>query len=64
MPALPDDLTGETFCKVFGSTNPLMEHFLLEKQLKGPSWLQITKPLHVQESGQQHSWCKFEVSYT
>ncbi|ODN03191.1 DNA polymerase alpha catalytic subunit [Orchesella cincta] len=59
LPPLPEDLQGTTFSKVFGSSSPLLENFLLEKQLKGPSWLQIKNARQV-ESGQQHSWCKFE----
>ncbi|CAL8118832.1 unnamed protein product [Orchesella dallaii] len=59
LPPLPEDLQGNTFSKVFGSASPLLENFLLEKQIKGPSWLQVTSP-HQVESGQQHSWCKFE----
>ncbi len=60
MPSLPFDLKGETFSHVFGSASPLMENFLLDKKLKGPSWLQIKNPEQV-ENGQQQSWCKFEV---
>jgi len=63
LPPLPADLNGETFSHVFGTGTPLMENFLLEKKLKGPSWLQIRNPQQV-EPGQQHSWCKIEVIWT
>jgi DNA polymerase alpha subunit A len=58
---LPDDLEGETFSKVFGASSSLLENLLLEKKLKGPSWLQIRNPIQI-EPGQQQSWCKVEVS--
>lgn len=58
-PALPMELQGETFSKVFGTNTALFEQFVLCRNIMGPCWLKI-------EGGnfnavQNASWCKLEV---
>lgn len=60
LPTLPEDLTGHSFSKIFGTYSSLLENLLLEKKLKGPSWLEIKNPVQV-EPAKQQSWCKIEV---
>jgi len=43
-PALPRDLSGETFSHVFGANKSSLELFLLEQKIRGPCWLDITTP--------------------
>jgi len=58
-PALPPDLKGETFCRVFGTPQTSMECFLLDQKIKGPGWLDIKSAL---PSSPPVSWCKMEAS--
>jgi DNA polymerase alpha subunit A len=57
-PALPSDLTGNTFCHVFGTNTSSLELFITQQKLKGPSWLHLKNPRPVL---QPISWCKMEV---
>ena len=57
-PALPSDLCGQTFSHVFGTNTSSLELFLLERQIKGPGWLDVTLP---QISSPSVSWCRIEV---
>jgi len=41
-PTLPADLSGETFSRVFGTNTSALEMFLLDRKMKGPSWLDIS----------------------
>lgn len=34
-PALPSDLSGETFSRVFGAQQSSLEHFLVSRKIKG-----------------------------
>ncbi|XP_052105058.1 DNA polymerase alpha catalytic subunit-like [Mytilus californianus] len=60
-PALPSDLSGNTFSHVFGTHVSSLEHLVLETKMKGPSWLDIKCP---QISTPPISWCKLEVFVT
>eukprot|EP00090_Calanus_glacialis_P016583 TRINITY_DN25936_c0_g1_i4.p1 TRINITY_DN25936_c0_g1~~TRINITY_DN25936_c0_g1_i4.p1 ORF type:complete len:1464 (-),score=583.40 TRINITY_DN25936_c0_g1_i4:126-4448(-) len=60
-PALPPDLKGETFCRVFGAPQTSLEWFLLEQKIKGPGWLDIKTAI---PSSPPVSWCKLEASVT
>jgi hypothetical protein len=40
-PALPADLAGRSFKRVFGATQSCMELFLLKRDLMGPCWLTV-----------------------
>ncbi|ELU17443.1 hypothetical protein CAPTEDRAFT_228337 [Capitella teleta] len=59
--ALPNDLKGDTFSHIFGTTTSSLELFLIERGLKGPRWLDIKLP---QLSHPPISWCKVEALVT
>lgn len=56
--ALPMNLSGNTFSHVFGTNTSYLELFLLQKQIKGPCWLNLSDP---EPASNNASWCKFEV---
>jgi len=43
-PALPADLAGATFSRVFGTNTSALEKLILDCRIKGPCWLDITSP--------------------
>ncbi|KAJ6667574.1 hypothetical protein lerEdw1_016695 [Lerista edwardsae] len=55
---LPQDLKGETFSHIFGTNTSSLELFLMNRKIKGPSWLEIKSP---QLLNQPVSWCKVEA---
>lgn len=57
-PALPSDLNGETFSKIFGANQSSLEYLLLSCKIKGPAWLEIKDP---SSASPPTSWCKFEA---
>jgi DNA polymerase alpha subunit A len=57
-PALPSDLLGETFSRVFGTNQSSLEHFLISRRIRGPCWLDIRLPA---PSSPPTSWCKVEA---
>lgn len=57
-PALPEDLSGKTFSRVFGTNTSFLELLLLDQKIKGPCWLDIKVP---QLTKNPMSWCKLEV---
>ncbi|XP_022162761.1 DNA polymerase alpha catalytic subunit [Myzus persicae] len=57
-PPLPEDLSGKTFSRVFGTNTSFLELLLLDQKIKGPCWLDIKIP---QLSNNPMSWCKIEV---
>ncbi|CAL4103579.1 unnamed protein product, partial [Meganyctiphanes norvegica] len=57
-PSLPSDVCGETFSHVFGSNTSSLEMFLLDRKIKGPSWIEIHLP---QLPSPPVSWCKVEA---
>ncbi|GJJ73079.1 DNA polymerase alpha subunit A [Entomortierella parvispora] len=58
-PSLPADLTGETFSHVFGTNTSALEHFIIKRNLMGPSWLEIS---NAQLNSAKVSWCKTEFT--
>lgn len=58
-PALPNNMTGETFSHVFGTTTALFEQFVLWKNIMGPCWLTMDKGEFTQLNNA--SWCKLEL---
>ncbi|CAG8474984.1 7713_t:CDS:10 [Funneliformis mosseae] len=56
--ALPKNLSGKTFSRVFGTNTSALELFLLKRKIKGPCWLEIKDSL-VETS--KISWCKLEL---
>ncbi|VDK25164.1 unnamed protein product [Anisakis simplex] len=41
-PKLPTDLKGNTFSHVFNMTATAMERLLMEVDMRGPSWLEVS----------------------
>ncbi|XP_020388539.2 DNA polymerase alpha catalytic subunit [Rhincodon typus] len=58
LPPLPSDLKGETFSQVFGTNSSSLELLLLNRKIKGPSWLEVKAP---QLANNPMSWCKVEA---
>ncbi|KAK3679444.1 DNA-directed DNA polymerase alpha catalytic subunit pol1 [Recurvomyces mirabilis] len=61
-PALPMDISGETFSRAFGTNTALFEQFVLWKNIMGPCWLKIDGGDF--ESASNASWCKLELQVT
>ncbi|KAK3094405.1 hypothetical protein FSP39_001308, partial [Pinctada imbricata] len=59
IPALPSDLSGETFSHVFGTHTSSLEHLLIDCKMKGPGWLELKNP---QTTSPAISWCKLEAT--
>ncbi|KKZ63758.1 DNA polymerase alpha subunit A [[Emmonsia] crescens] len=57
-PALPIDVKGETFSRVFGINTALFEQFVLWKNIMGPCWLKLEEADFTAVNGA--SWCKLE----
>ncbi len=57
-PALPSDLKGETFSRVFGAAQSSLEQLLLSRKMKGPGWIDIVDPT---PTGAPISHCKVEA---
>ena len=55
--ALPRDIKGRTFSRVFGTRTSALELVMLKRQLMGPAWLRIDG---VQSAQSALSWCRFE----
>lgn len=60
-PQLPSDLSGDTFSRVLGASTPIIELFLLDTKLKGPSWLEVSNAEPVLESDKS-SYCELEFA--
>jgi len=58
-PALPADLQGDTFSRVFGTPQTSLEHLLLQQRIKGPGWLDLHQAAAVSA---QVSWCRLEAT--
>ncbi|KAF9209565.1 DNA-directed DNA polymerase alpha catalytic subunit pol1 [Haplosporangium sp. Z 27] len=58
-PSLPADITGETFSHVFGTNTSALEHFIIKRNLMGPSWLEIK---NAKLNNTKMSWCKSEFT--
>lgn len=65
-PALPNDLTGRTFSRAFGTQTSAMELFLLKRKIMGPCWLKVESPdvIGPATGADQKllSWCKAEFN--
>lgn len=50
-PPLPENLKGKTFSHIFGLKTSSLELFLMERKIRGPSWIDVKTPrkfsLHV-----------------
>ncbi|XP_024937834.1 DNA polymerase alpha catalytic subunit [Cephus cinctus] len=58
-PPIDSNYTGNTFEHIFGSSVSALELLLIERNIKGPCWLDIKCPVPSQNS---NSWCKIQVS--
>ncbi|CAL7943529.1 unnamed protein product [Xylocopa violacea] len=58
-PPIPSDYSGSSIERVFGTTVNALELFLIERNIKGPCWLDIKCPL---PTGIQTSWCKLQAT--
>jgi len=56
-----ENVRGKTFSHVFGNNSSALELLLLERKIRGPSWLTITKFVSKAHSGSFMSHSKFEV---
>jgi len=59
MAALPTDLEGKTFSKIFGAKTSCLERLLLKRKIMGPCWLKLDGVAAI--SSAPTTWCKFEV---
>ncbi|XP_012281139.1 DNA polymerase alpha catalytic subunit [Orussus abietinus] len=58
-PALDPDYKGTTFETIFGTSVNALELLLIERDIKGPCWLDVKNPL---PAGNSVSWCKIQVN--
>nr|XP_032834503.1 DNA polymerase alpha catalytic subunit isoform X2 [Petromyzon marinus] len=56
-PAVPADLCGQTFSRVFGSSTSSLERLLVTRGIHGPCWVHVASP---QLSARPVSWCRVE----
>ena len=52
------DITGATFSRVFGCNQSGIERFILSRDLMGPQWVRVLRPVN---KGAMRSWCKYEI---
>lgn len=57
-PAMPPDYTGPSIEHIFGTSVNGLELLLIERNIRGPCWLDVKCPL---PTGVQTSWCKMKV---
>ncbi|XP_063979720.1 DNA polymerase alpha catalytic subunit [Diachasmimorpha longicaudata] len=56
---IPSDYTGKTIEHIFGSSVNALELLLIERDIKGPCWLEIKNPIVVEGLA---TWCKLQVN--
>ncbi|XP_008210457.1 DNA polymerase alpha catalytic subunit-like isoform X2 [Nasonia vitripennis] len=61
-PALDSDYSGPAIQAIFGTNVTAMELFLIEKNIKGPCWMDVK--ISPFASSNLSSWCKFEINCT
>ncbi|KAJ2960289.1 hypothetical protein NQZ79_g4309 [Umbelopsis isabellina] len=57
-PALPTNLSGDTFSHVFGSTTNPLELLLIKRDIMGPCWLEVKNP---NIASANETWCKVQA---
>ncbi|KAJ8683915.1 hypothetical protein QAD02_019707 [Eretmocerus hayati] len=60
-PAVDPDYSGQAIEAVFGTSVNALELFLIERNIKGPCWLEVKCPLPVENP---FSWCKVQANCT
>ncbi|XP_015123944.1 DNA polymerase alpha catalytic subunit [Diachasma alloeum] len=58
-PPIPSDYSGKTIEHVFGTSVNALELLLIERDIKGPCWLEIKNPIVVEGLA---TWCKLQVN--
>jgi DNA polymerase alpha subunit A len=59
---IPANLNAKTFDYIFGRNNSLLEIVLVEKNIRGPSWIKIEKDCFIDKNGNNHiTWSKYEI---
>ncbi|KAG7205801.1 hypothetical protein KM043_007746 [Ampulex compressa] len=58
-PAMSSDFSGTAIERIFGTTINALELLLIERNIKGPCWLDIKSPL---PTGAQTSWCTIKAN--
>ena len=58
--SLPLQIDGDTFIKMFGTTQSSLEALMLKRRIMGPSWIGISKPRRIDKNNQV-SYCSIEV---
>ena len=58
-PPMDPNYTGPSIEHVFGTSLTAMELLLIERNIKGPCWLEVKNPL---PAGNATSWCKLQVN--
>ena len=61
MGVIPVNLPAKTFDYIFGRQSALLENILLEKKIRGPSWLKIEKEGISENKNYHYTWCKYEI---
>ncbi|OXU31527.1 hypothetical protein TSAR_014281 [Trichomalopsis sarcophagae] len=61
-PALDSDYSGPAIQAIFGTNVTAIELFLIEKNIKGPCWMDVK--ISPFASSNLSSWCKFEINCT
>jgi DNA polymerase alpha subunit A len=56
--ALPADLKGKNFTKIFGTQQGPLERFIIKKKIMGPSWLSVK---NFKRADNSKSWTKMEI---
>lgn len=60
MPPIPSNLTGNTFECLFGTSQSMLELFILKRKIKGPCWVTIKNPAKVVDF--KKTWCRQEIT--
>ena len=53
-----EGISGATFSRVFGCNQSGIERFVLSRDLMGPQWVRVLRPVN---KGTMRSWCKYEI---
>ncbi|KAE8232931.1 hypothetical protein CF326_g2033 [Tilletia indica] len=60
-PALPLDVSGRTFSRIFGTNTSAFELFVIKRKIMGPCWLNIQDALVNREKAISHCKAEFKV---
>ncbi|KAK0558719.1 DNA-directed DNA polymerase alpha catalytic subunit pol1 [Tilletia horrida] len=60
-PAMPLDVSGRTFSRIFGTNTTAFELFVVKRKIMGPCWLNVQDPLINREKAVSHCKAEFKV---